>query len=130
MNNKANEMLFPVNLCPVSSNHHLVVHLPAALTSPTGHMVAGAVADPKLAGQPVHTARPRDCHVLNSERVELRSDDIIACYYICNYSDLCKVVEIVWKSRQTCQMAEEPRFLKLPSTAPSRADLMGALEPS
>lgn len=47
MNSKTNEMLFALNLCPVSSNHHLIVHLPAALTSPMGHMTVLAEAAPK-----------------------------------------------------------------------------------
>lgn len=45
MNSKTNETFFPVNLCPVSSNHHLITHRPTALTSPTGHMMVQAAAD-------------------------------------------------------------------------------------
>lgn len=91
MNNKANEMLFPVNLCPVSSNHRPVVHLPAALPSPLGHTAVRAAAGPSPAAQLAHTVQPRGGCVLNSERVEPRGDDITACYCICNYSDFARV---------------------------------------
>lgn len=82
------------------------------------------------AGQLAQAVRPPRCCILNSERLELWSDDVIARYHICNHSDLCKLVEIVWKRRQTRQLSEERHFLKLPSTAPSRADRTEALEAS
>lgn len=67
----------------------------------------------------------------NTEGAEQHSDDDdTAYYYICSHSDFFKLFEVVWKSRQTSQLSEEPRFLNWTSTAPSRADRTGALEAS
>lgn len=110
-----------MNLRPVSSNHQLIVRLPTALTSPAGRTTAEAAAGPA----PRRDTRPLSwCMLLshktatsrNSKQVEPHSGDIVSCYYICNYSGLCKLVEIAWKRRQTSQLSEE-----LPSTPPSRA---------
>lgn len=116
-------MLFSVNLCSVSSDHHLSTALwglPQAQGGSGRGWSKGSEGQFSLWLLHPERVTELNCIVMAGELLRTSAITMVCVSWL----------KTVWKKRQTSQLSEEPHFLKLPSTATSRSDQTEALEAS